>query len=89
MYNEHLYKSAHKSFMYLNTNLSESKLLQVPLLLKTQTTPQQGWIGIVLQSYWFVPLSNRKSDEKAAERAIDFILGWLVAHCTLALYMKL
>jgi beta-glucosidase/6-phospho-beta-glucosidase/beta-galactosidase len=64
------------------------KLLQVPLLLKSQTTSQKGWIGIALQAYWFVPFSNSESDKRAAERSIDFMLGWLVANCTLALYMK-
>ena len=61
--------------------------MQVPLLLKSQSEYQKGWIGIALQSYWFEPLSNSKSDERAAERSIDFMLGWSVAHCTLALYI--
>ncbi|RHN56530.1 putative beta-glucosidase [Medicago truncatula] len=55
---------------------------QVPLLLKSQTTSQKGWIGIALQSYWFVPFSNSKSDERAAERAIDFMLGWFMTPLT-------
>ncbi|CAJ2652567.1 unnamed protein product [Trifolium pratense] len=55
---------------------------QVPLLLKSQTTSQMGWIGIALQSFWFVPFSNSKSDERAAERSIDFMLGWFLAPLT-------
>ncbi|WJX63614.1 Beta-glucosidase 12 [Trifolium repens] len=55
---------------------------QVPLLLKSQTTSQKGWIGIALQAYWFVPFSNSESDKRAAERSIDFMLGWFLAPLT-------
>ncbi|CAJ2653260.1 unnamed protein product [Trifolium pratense] len=41
-----------------------------------------GWIGIALQPFWFVPFSNRKSDERAAGRSIDFMLGWFLAPLT-------
>jgi len=37
---------------------------------------QNGVIGITLVSHWFVPISNNKLDQNAAERAIDFMLGW-------------
>ncbi|XP_004490615.1 beta-glucosidase 13-like [Cicer arietinum] len=59
---------------------------QVPLLLKSQSTVQKGLIGIAIQSYWFVPFSNSKSDEKAAERALDFLLGWFMEPLTTGNY---
>lgn len=37
---------------------------------------QQGLIGITLNSDWFVPYSDEKSDHDAAERALDFMFGW-------------
>lgn len=39
---------------------------------------QRGLIGIVVVTNWFVPFSNSKRDRNAAERALDFNLGWYV-----------
>jgi len=37
---------------------------------------QKGVIGITLVANWYLPLSDSKSDHKAAERAVDFMYGW-------------
>ena len=37
---------------------------------------QNGVIGITLVANWFVSYSDSKLDQKAAERAIDFMFGW-------------
>jgi beta-glucosidase len=37
---------------------------------------QNGLIGITLVINWFVPLSDNKIDQKAAERANEFMFGW-------------
>jgi beta-glucosidase len=37
---------------------------------------QNGLIGITLVINWFVPLSDDKLNQKATERAIDFMFGW-------------
>ncbi|KAG8064808.1 hypothetical protein GUJ93_ZPchr0004g38164 [Zizania palustris] len=37
---------------------------------------QKGKIGITLVSHWFVPFSRSKSNDDAARRALDFMLGW-------------
>ncbi|KAK8463850.1 hypothetical protein PHAVU_011G055800, partial [Phaseolus vulgaris] len=39
---------------------------------------QNGVIGITLYSIWYEPLSESKLDQKAAERAIDFLFGWFM-----------
>ncbi|KAG8375753.1 hypothetical protein BUALT_Bualt10G0133100 [Buddleja alternifolia] len=40
---------------------------------------QKGKIGITLVSHWFEPLNEKDDkDEKAAERARDFMLGWFL-----------
>ncbi|XP_010265851.1 PREDICTED: beta-glucosidase 12-like isoform X1 [Nelumbo nucifera] len=39
---------------------------------------QEGKIGITLVSHWFVPYSNDKASIQAAQRAIDFMFGWLL-----------
>ncbi|KAL2514180.1 Beta-glucosidase 13 [Forsythia ovata] len=40
---------------------------------------QKGQIGIVLISHWFVPYSKRQADVKAAQRALDFMYGYMHA----------
>ena len=37
---------------------------------------QKGLIGITLVANWMVPFSDTKSDQKAAERSIEFMYGW-------------
>lgn len=37
---------------------------------------QNGLIGITLLITWFVPFSDNKLNQKAAERATDFMFGW-------------
>lgn len=37
---------------------------------------QKGLIGITLVANWYLPFSATKSDQKATERAIDFMFGW-------------
>ncbi|KAL1298392.1 hypothetical protein HN51_042766 [Arachis hypogaea] len=57
---------------------------QVPLLLERQnkTSTPKGLIGIILISHWFVPLSDTKLDQEAAQRAIDFMFGWFMEPLT-------
>ncbi|THU46630.1 hypothetical protein C4D60_Mb09t06950 [Musa balbisiana] len=38
---------------------------------------QEGEVGITLVSMWFEPYSTSHQDVEAANRAIDFMLGWL------------
>ncbi|KAJ7947513.1 Beta-glucosidase [Quillaja saponaria] len=41
-------------------------------------TSQKGSIGITLVCHWMVPFSNKKSDQDAASRALDFMFGWFM-----------
>ncbi|XP_020211712.1 beta-glucosidase 12-like [Cajanus cajan] len=48
---------------------------------------QKGWIGITLVSHWMVPLYDTELDHhQAAQRAIDFMLGWFLDPLTLGDY---
>ncbi|KAL2328841.1 hypothetical protein Fmac_022268 [Flemingia macrophylla] len=38
--------------------------------------PQKGLIGITLVANWYIPFSNSKADQRATQRAIDFMYGW-------------
>ena len=37
---------------------------------------QNGFIGLNVFSYWFVPLTNSTEDKIATQRANDFYFGW-------------
>ncbi|KAJ4838932.1 Beta-glucosidase 12 [Turnera subulata] len=47
---------------------------------------QKGMIGITLVSHWFVPYSNTNYHQDAAERALDFMLGWFMDPLTYGEY---
>ncbi|KAE9600389.1 putative beta-glucosidase [Lupinus albus] len=62
---------------------------QVPLLLKrNQNISQEGKIGIALVTQWFVPTSDTKLDQNAAQRSLDFVLGWFMEPLTKGEYPK-
>ena len=45
-------------------------------LYHTKYASQKGRISIALNSDWFVPLTDKPEDAAAAQRKIDFFLGW-------------
>ncbi|XP_059069115.1 beta-glucosidase 12-like [Cryptomeria japonica] len=47
---------------------------------------QKGLIGITLVSHWFLRYSKSHSDQKAAQRAIDFMFGWYMDPITKGRY---
>ncbi|KAI3466882.1 hypothetical protein Pfo_023545 [Paulownia fortunei] len=47
---------------------------------------QKGTIGITLASYWFEPLDETNENQKAKDRALDFMLGWFMEPLTLGNY---
>ncbi|KAL2327683.1 hypothetical protein Fmac_021110 [Flemingia macrophylla] len=49
---------------------------------------QKGLIGITLVANWFLPHSDTKYDQKAAERSIDFMYGWVYGSLTSGKYPK-
>ncbi|XP_057456249.1 cyanogenic beta-glucosidase-like [Lotus japonicus] len=49
---------------------------------------QKGFIGITLVSHWYLPLSDTRYDQKAAERAMDFMYGWFMDPLTSGEYPK-
>ncbi|KAK7262563.1 hypothetical protein RJT34_30137 [Clitoria ternatea] len=51
-------------------------------------TSQKGSIGITMIANWFLPLSDTKADQKAAERSLDFMFGWFMDPLTTGDYPK-
>ncbi|XP_012574250.2 cyanogenic beta-glucosidase-like [Cicer arietinum] len=49
---------------------------------------QHGLIGISLVVNWFVPFSDNKLNQKATQRAIDFMSGWFMDPLTRGDYPK-
>ncbi|XP_020250280.1 beta-glucosidase 12-like [Asparagus officinalis] len=39
---------------------------------------QKGKVGITLNTNWFLPYSNAKSNRDAVDRALDFMFGWFM-----------
>ncbi|EYU28849.1 hypothetical protein ABFS82_12G093200 [Erythranthe guttata] len=59
-----------------NVLLSHGKVVDI---YKKKYQPKQGGsIGITLDSFWFEPATNSSADIEAAQRALDFFLGWFL-----------
>ncbi|KAK3004586.1 hypothetical protein RJ639_019644 [Escallonia herrerae] len=50
----------------------------VKLYRENYQSTQNGKIGIILQQIWPVPLTDTEEDRAAAQRSIDFMLGWFM-----------
>lgn len=60
----------------------------VDVYKKKYQESQKGVIGITLVSNWFIPFSDNKFDQNAAERAVDFMFGWFMEPLTTGKYPK-
>ncbi|XP_057456247.1 cyanogenic beta-glucosidase-like [Lotus japonicus] len=49
---------------------------------------QKGLIGVTINTEWFVPATQAKSDVDAARRALDFMFGWYMDPLTKGEYPK-
>ncbi|KAK6148518.1 hypothetical protein DH2020_019430 [Rehmannia glutinosa] len=68
-------------------NLLLAHAAAVHLYRTTYKPFQQGQIGIVNNSHWYVPLDeNSEEDKAAARRAVDFMLGWFLDPCLYGRY---
>ncbi|QCE09134.1 cyanogenic beta-glucosidase-like [Vigna unguiculata] len=61
----------------------------VQLYKKSYQESQKGLIGITIVSHWFKPISNKKADKEAAQRAIDFMYGWFMEPLTSGKYPEI
>ncbi|KAF3795776.1 Cyanidin 3-O-glucoside 7-O-glucosyltransferase [Nymphaea thermarum] len=43
---------------------------------KFMQAKQNGWIGISIYTFWMEPQTNKTEDVAAAQRALDFMVGW-------------
>ncbi|KAI4346203.1 hypothetical protein L6164_013275 [Bauhinia variegata] len=59
-------------------NLLLAHAAVVDLYRNNYQAKQDGKIGIAFDSTWFVPNTESEKDQKAAERALDFHLGWFL-----------
>ncbi|WJX74533.1 Beta-glucosidase 12 [Trifolium repens] len=58
----------------------------VHMYKKKYQESQKGIIGITLVSNWFIPFSDNKFDQNAAERAVEFMFGWFMEPITRGKY---
>ncbi|KAI3507732.1 hypothetical protein L1887_22723 [Cichorium endivia] len=57
-------------------NLLLAHASTVRLYRKKYKAMQHGFVGLNLLGFWFEPYTNVTEDVKAAQRAMDFFLGW-------------
>ncbi|GLJ47286.1 hypothetical protein SUGI_0998570 [Cryptomeria japonica] len=67
-------------------NLLLSHAAAVRVYKSKYQAKQKGSIGITLVSHWFIPYSKSHSDQKAAQRALDFMFGWYMDPITKGKY---
>ncbi|KAL2535540.1 Beta-glucosidase 11 [Forsythia ovata] len=48
------------------------------LYKKKYKSTQNGFLGLNIYSFWFIPYTNSTEDVIATQRAIDFYIGWMV-----------
>ncbi|KAA8520275.1 hypothetical protein F0562_014531 [Nyssa sinensis] len=70
-------------------HLMLSHTVAVKLYRETYKASQKGQIGITLSSKWFVPISQNVENQKAAQRALDFVLGWFLHPVTYGDYPQI
>ncbi|XP_038980495.1 beta-glucosidase 22-like [Phoenix dactylifera] len=39
---------------------------------------QKGWIGLNVYTFWAYPFTNSTADVQAAQRSLDFMIGWII-----------
>ncbi|MQM03894.1 hypothetical protein Taro_036684 [Colocasia esculenta] len=60
------------------TNPNYNAPLKLRILWTFYQDSQKGITGITIVSSWFVPYDKSKSDQDAAQRALDFMYGWFM-----------
>nr|BAM29304.1 acyl-glucose-dependent anthocyanin 7-O-glucosyltransferase [Agapanthus africanus] len=50
---------------------------------------QNGWIGFNVYTNWFYPFTNSPADVEAAERVMDFMIGWIINPVVFGDYPKI
>ncbi|GER43794.1 beta-glucosidase [Striga asiatica] len=69
-------------------NLLLSHAAVVDIYKRKYKPKQRGSIGISLDSFWYEPATNSAADVQAAQRAIDFNLGWFLEPLIVGDYPK-
>ncbi|KAH7517072.1 hypothetical protein FEM48_Zijuj09G0023400 [Ziziphus jujuba var. spinosa] len=50
----------------------------VNLYRKKYQEKQNGYVGLCIYSFWYIPYTDSKEDAIATQRANDFLLGWVL-----------
>ncbi|XP_074290565.1 putative beta-glucosidase 41 [Silene latifolia] len=69
-------------------NILQSHAAVYHIYQKNYKEEQEGFIGIAVDSKWFKPVTDKQEDLDAAQRAIDFSLGWFLDPLFLGKYPK-
>lgn len=56
--------------------MAKGKVFDFWFILLWKQEKQNGFVGLGIYAFWYVPLTDSEEDINATQRAYDFLIGW-------------